>query len=466
MTVKRWCALVVLIAAPLGCGGTGTVAGFDAGTDMASAMPDLMPLDVVSPDIPPLPTDGNATSDAAQPPAMTAIRHVVLIVQENHTFDTYFGRYCTAPTGSNPTCTTGPGCCEAAPATDPTGAMPVPLDDTENAAYDPNHTQACEQSEMHGGAMDGYTTGTSCSDGRNFALVPAGGLATYRGYADRWALADRYFQPIVGQSSSNDMYFAVARRVFTDNSFAPLAVGHGCAVPAPTTQYTDAITSADLLINGGWSFAAYPEGYDAMRTAVLCPPAPSGCHFGLPITPCDYDPSDVPFSYYRQFADDPLYVRDIGHLRDDLANGTLPNFAYVKPLGYHNEHPGYGTTISDGEAYVDAVVQAVLSSPVADETLILLTWDEGGGFFDHVAPPGASTVDGEALGTRVPLLAIGRFARAHTVSHVPLEHSSVVRFLEWNFLGVTGQLGARDTQVHNIGSLLDPATTGLPVPED
>jgi hypothetical protein len=67
---------------------------------------------------------------------------------------------------------------------------------------------------------------------------------------------------------------------------------------------------------------------------------------------------------------------------------------------------------------------------------------------------------------RVPLLALGRFARKGEVSHVVMEHSSIVKFLEYNFLGTTGQLGARDVQVADIGSLLDPAQTGVVVPDN
>ena len=79
-------------------------------------------------------------------------------------------------------------------------------------------------------------------------------------------------------------------------------------------------------------------------------------------------------------------------------------------------------------------------------------------------PPATSAADHQDYGTRVPLLAIGRFARRNFVSHVTLEHSSIVRFLEWNFTGSTGQLHARDAVVNNLGSLLDPAQTGVPVP--
>jgi phospholipase C len=64
----------------------------------------------------------------------------------------------------------------------------------------------------------------------------------------------------------------------------------------------------------------------------------------------------------------------------------------------------------------------------------------------------------------VPLLAIGPFAKKGAVSHVTMEHSSIVKFIEWNWLGATGQLGARDAVVNDIGSLLDPAATGTPVP--
>src|SRR5262249_55515343 len=120
----------------------------------------------------------------------SGIHHVVIVVQENHTFDNYFGHYCTAPAGSAPTCTDGPSCCEAGPAHEPSGASPVVLDDTENGAYDPNHGQDCELSEMNGGAMDRYVTGAPCSDPRNFAYAESDVTALYLALADAGALAD------------------------------------------------------------------------------------------------------------------------------------------------------------------------------------------------------------------------------------------------------------------------------------
>jgi phospholipase C len=90
--------------------------------------------------------------------------------------------------------------------------------------------------------------------------------------------------------------------------------------------------------------------------------------------------------------------------------------------------------------------------------------DESGGFFDHVAPPADSAVDGKPYGARVPLLALGRFALKNHLSHTLMEHSSIVRFVEWNWLGATGQLRGRDAVVNGIGDLLDPSQTGEFVP--
>ena len=157
-------------------------------------------------------------------------------------------------------------------------------------------------------------------------------------------------------------------------------------------------------------------------------------------------------------------MKDWTDFQKDIAAGTLPDFAYVKFAGYHNEHPGYNTKLTTSIEHVQTAVDAILLSPYANDTLVIVTWDEGGGYFDHVSPPGVNPIDNEPYGTRVPMLAIGRFAKKGFVSHVQMEHSSVVKFLELNFTGKTGQLGARDTNVNNIGSMLDPAETGIVVP--
>jgi phospholipase C len=419
------------------------------------------------------------------------IQHVVLIVQENHTFDSYFGRYCTAPAGSNPVCTTGPACCERAPDAEPHGALPTVLDDASNFASDRNHKQACEVQQINGGKMDGFVTGSTgadtclgsgpnCANPLNWALADLGTVGGYWALAGVNALADRYFQPVAGGTSANNMYFASAHFEFVDNAQVPDTIGtpvgclQGVCATGTKVTYKGAPTVADLLLDSGKTFDVYADGYaNAKAVAPACEKVPADCPYDKITHPvaaeaCKFDASDIPFVYYERFAGG-ANMKDYADLSKDIAAGALPNFAYVKAREFRNEHPNV-SKITDGVRFVTDTVQLVSSSAFADSTLILLTWDEGGGFFDHVAPPPSIEVDGAGkpvpYGTRVPMIAIGPFAKKGSVSHVSMTHASVVRFLEYNFLGAVGQLGHNDAKVHNLGSLLDPAKTGILIPSD
>lgn len=408
----------------------------------------------------------------AGPCPQSKVKHVVLVIQENHTFDDHLGGWCKAPAGSAPSCTKGPSCCEAIPATDPTGHAPVVLDDVE-MNFDPIHDAACETAEIHGGKMDAFATApapagdATCGDPHNVAAVDPATIKPLWDLATAGAVADRYFQPVIGESYANDMFFARAQFVFADNALAPAgAVGVSCGLESMQKTLTGT-TVGDLLTAAGVPWAFYAQGYAAMKAADGgCPPKPADCPFTFPFDPCGFEPSDVPFEYYASTRDDPATMKDYAELTDALSSGGLPAVAFVKALEYRTEHPGQHVTLSAGMAFVSEVTQAVAASRYAGDTLVLLTYDEGGGYFDHVTPPPPSPVDHQPYGTRVPTIAIGPFARAGAVSHVVMEHSSVVKFLEWNFLGgKTGQLGGRDAVVANLGSLLDPAATGVAVPE-
>jgi phospholipase C len=405
-------------------------------------------------------TSNTGTATAIAPTCLASgqttsnVKHLVVVVLENHTFDSYFGDYCTAATGSNPTCTTGPACCEAGPQS-VSGHSPLDLNDSENVSYDPNHSQSCELSEEDNGAMDRYVTGASCSSASNFAYSDATTMATYWGYAQTYAMADRYFQPAAGASSENDMYLARGAFVFVDNSWVPPTAGSGCYSSGAKKTYPEP-TVGDLLESCSVSWSFYAQGY---AHALANPTSNKYCY------PNYYDPSDNPFEYYPPFQDNPTYERDYDtQFASDVAGGTLPSVSYIKPLGVNTEHPG--ENISNGVSFVKGVVNTILgSSTYANDTLILVTYDESGGFYDHVAPPAPSTVDGEVYGARIPLLALGYFAKPNTVSHVVMEHSSIIRFVEYNWLGGSpGQLSTRDAVVNNIGSLLDPTKTGVTVP--
>lgn len=392
----------------------------------------------------------------------TPIRYVVVIVQENHSFDSYFGAYCAQARTCNTAAVTNP----YAP------VQPVALTDASTAAYDPNHFADCERIEINSGRMDGYitphptqtqSTGYPCGSPANFTQAGTGAtspVSTYQQWAgSRASLADNFFQSSVGASSQNDMYLWMARYVFKDNTAEPAAVGSQCPTARTTTSFNTPNLGA-ALTTGHVSWAWYAQGYAAMKTANAagtCAVPPADCPAHIPNYPCVFDPSDLPPEYVPGQSDNPTHIRDYTQLARDVTAHALPAVTFVKGLGYHSEHPGYGDTVSAGVQFVSQTVNEITSH--VPDALVLLTWDESGGYFDHVAPPtgaAANAVDGQAYGPRVPLLALGYGAAGGTVSHTQLEHSSIVKFIEWNFLGSTGQLHARDTVVHNLGSLLSP----------
>jgi phospholipase C len=445
----------------------------DAGADAATPSKDAGPTPFDAASVADIDAGPQDTSCAGPCPA-SAIKHLVVIVQENHTFDNHFGGYCMATPGSNPTCNTGPACCEAMPAMDPAGVTPVVLTDVEHASWDPNHEQACELAEIDDGKMDHFSTAVEdagldqCGSLRNVAIADPSIIQPYWALASIGALGDRYFQSVAGQSSSNDMYLARANFVFLDNEYAPKgAIGDACNTESNEMQYTDK-TIGDLLNAASVPWAWYYDGYAAMVAANgSCPPQPPDCPFPFPFYPCAMDPGDVPFEYYASLVNT-SFIQDFSALTGILqGTGELPAVSFVKAIGYRQEHPGNEVTLSAGVNWATSLIRAIESSRFRDDTLVVLTYDEGGGYFDHVAPPATSTVDGEPYGMRLPFLVVSPFARPNYVSHVQMEHASLVKFIEWNWLGQqTGQLGTRDAVANNIGSVLDPSATGVTVPEN
>ncbi len=402
------------------------------------------------------------------------------------------------------------------------------LDDALNANSNPPHTADAEWERMHRVEASFLMDQFPCDESGAVSVVPRDSrLDFYFQLVSRNALADRYFQPILGGSSANDMFFARAGFVFEDNRAVPNnAVGSACVgycvqgtrcitnqPNAPLDASGDTLfreyqdpTLGDLLDQHRVTWGVYMEGYRSARC--------SGPY------PWSWDPSDNPFNYYPRHRDG-LKMHDLSDFAADLAHGNLPSVVMVRSLGYRSEHPttagSKGVNISDGFQFVRGILAAVEHSDYAAKTLILITWDEGGGFYDHVPPPeimadgtplprawlgspSSTTTDAIArptatgepecfrcakdpqrqgqqfYGTRVPLIAVGPFTRKHApgsrgggfISHITMEHASIVKFIEWNWVDKkSGQLGTRDAHVNNIGSLLttDLHILGAKVPE-
>jgi phospholipase C len=137
-------------------------------------------------------------------------------------------------------------------------------------------------------------------------------------------------------------------------------------------------------------------------------------------------------------------IQDLSHLTTDAQRGQLPAVSWVVPDGKDSEHPP--ASVSAGQAYVTGLVNSIMRSPDWASTAIFLSWDDWGGFYDHVQPP---TVDPNGYGLRVPGIVISPYARRGYVDHQTLSQDAYAKFIEDDFLG---------------GQRLDPRTDGRPDP--
>ncbi|MFN2638370.1 MAG: phospholipase C, partial [Gemmatimonadaceae bacterium] len=160
-----------------------------------------------------------------------------------------------------------------------------------------------------------------------------------------------------------------------------------------------------------------------------------------------------PLAYYAKYADGTPGRKE--HLKDEsefiaaARGGTLPAVSFVKPLGEQNEHPGYSNVLS-GEQHVVELLKALRASPEWSQTAVIVTYDENGGFWDHVPPP---TVDRWGPGSRVPTLVISPFARHGYVDHTRYDTASILALIEHRF-GLT-PLGTRDAGANDMSAAFD-----------
>jgi phospholipase C len=161
-----------------------------------------------------------------------------------------------------------------------------------------------------------------------------------------------------------------------------------------------------------------------------------------------------PFAYFANYADGTAakaeHLKDEAEFNTALANGTLPEVSFIKPYGIDNEHPGY-TDLLTGDNYLADLVNRIKASSIWKDCVIIITYDEHGGFWDHVAPP---VIDRWGPGSRVPGIIISPFAKQgnNHVDHTQYETASILAFIEkrWGL----APLGTRDAAA-------DPFTNAL-----
>ncbi len=193
---------------------------------------------------------------------------------------------------------------------------------------------------------------------------------------------------------------------------------NGSTLPPQTMK-----TIGDTLTAKGVTWAWYAGGWNqalADRTQV----------YGGSV---QFQPHHQAFNYFTRFApgtaDRAAYLKDYTDLESAIAAGTLPSVAFYKPQGSYNQHPGYAD-VASGDQHIADVIRKIQASPLWDSTVIIVTYDENGGFWDHVAPPKG---DRWGPGQRIPTIIVSPFAKKGFVDHTAYDTTSILRFITRRF---------------------------------
>ncbi len=311
----------------------------------------------------------------------TPINHVLIACQENHTFDQYFGYYPRAGKFGVPANYSQP---------DGKGGSVQPYHFSFPISNNPSHSWQDIHSEWDNGAMDGfYTTDGSTAMG----YYDGSDLSYYYGLADSFTLCGNYFCYMLGPSTPNRLAL-----------WAATAGGN-------TTNSID---------RGSLDWPAIVDVLDAHNISWKC--------YNLGIgTGTSLEDFNV-LVYFKRWQNDSRLQFKEDDYYSDLKAGTLPQVSFLITEALVSEHPP--ADIQMGQDKMSDVINALMQSSLWTSSALFFTYDEGGGFFDHVAPP---KVDAYGMGFRVPMLVVSPWARRGYISSQLYEHSSVLKFIERRF---------------------------------
>ena len=356
---------------------------------------------------------------AAEPSPATPIEHFVVLMQENHSFDNYFGTFPGADGIPRDTCMPVPGAAGASRCVRPfrLGGRAVP---------DLPHDARTHRIQYARGAMDGFVRGASAQrqdpELSVMGFYGSHDLPFHWSAAREYVLFDRFFAAAEGGSVANHMFWLTGT-----------GGGHGGRIPEE--GFGDLRTIFDRLEERGVSWKFYVQDYDARRTIAADGRADRSTQaVRVPL-----------LNFPRVVRDRELFSRvvDLGEYYEDLERGTLPSVAYIAPAG-GSEHPPGG--VAPGQALVRTLVNALARSEAWRSSAFMWTYDEWGGWFDHVRPP-------RGRGFRVPAILVSPYARRGLVDSTPLDHTSILRFIEDNWR--LAPLAARDEHARSFDDAFD-----------
>jgi len=333
------------------------------------------------------------------------IQHVVIIIKENRSFDTLFGTF----PGANGA-TWGMA-----------GSKRIPLGHAQLKQQDPLHGWGASLGSIDGGKMNGFYR--TLSHYGAYVQFYQSDIPNYWKYAQTFALADNFFSSMYGGSFPNHLYFAAADSdEMSDNPFGyknkPAA--WGCdSTPGTKTDRRDPVSGKLSYI---FPCVDIPTLPDELNAAGL-----SWRYYAATSTQYGYTWSVLDaINHIRNGDQWGTNVVPVDNFESDVQT-QLADVTWITPSGRFSDHPETDLSMCAGEGWSVQIINAIMKSPFWKSTAIFLTWDDFGGFYDHVPPP---TVDYFGLGIRVPLLVISPYVKAGTVQRGLSEVTSLLRFTE------------------------------------
>ena len=363
---------------------------------------------------------GLVKADIAQPAiqSKTPIQHLIVLMQENHTFDNYFGTFPGADglpvdvkMPINPL--------------DPGSAFVTPWHIGTTTITDLSHTADTFRAQFDNGKMDGFVSALNArnQDGRiAMGYYDGTDIPYYWNLAQNYVLFDHFFSSAKDGSFANHMYWVAASSPQAKKG-QPLS-----------KTLANVPTIFDRLQAAGVSWKFYVENYNPKITYRNV--AGQGNRESQVVW--------VPLLNFDRFIDNPAlssHIVDLSQYFTDLQKGTLPSVAYIVPSGA-SEHPPQSP--SSGERTVKNIIQELMRSGSWNSSAFMLVYDDWGGWYDHVAPP---QVDQGGYGARVPGLLISPFAKKGYIDGTQLDFTSILKFIEanWNL----PSLASRDAGANN-----------------
>ncbi len=408
-----------------------------------------------------------STSDAQLALARRRIEHIVFIVKENRTFDTYFGTFPGADGA-----TKGRRC----------DGTEVPLVRAKDSTADVEHHFLPGIRVINGGQMNCFDTLWNGKQLQSYVQYHRDQIPAYWAYATRFGLADRFFSSVFGATVPEHLWTVAAQSDrFVDNE---MPGGYGPGLPrefcddrrerAQSFRILTEGQEKDVFdLEGGFGTAPGITRFMTLRWPCV----------DVRVLPDELQQHAISWRYYRGDNNYVQPLRMIRHVRrgpewshvvpetefiPDVKAGRLPAVSWLVPPLALSDHPP--ASVCQGENWTVRAMNALMKSPDWKDTVVVVTWDDFGGFYDHVAPP---HVDLYGFGPRVPALIVSPWIRPGTVVHSTFEFASVLKMIEHVFglpaLGdrdraASDMLDAFDFTQHPNPSLILPERDCPPAP--